>query len=238
MSDYREDNFIEFMGNVIYAVLRMIICITLISTMIIAVYEFPHIFARKDITDDYICVLNNFYISKDSSIDDVKPLNDFVDTLPPVFIREFRKNWTIIIGQHDNNEIGGYTDWGSRLIFINKQANYVDTLDIFIHELGHCFDFEYGSVSYSSLFDDVYYLYKDNFSEQYTNSPDGYSTSSSVEFFATCFKEYMLYPEHLKTVAPEAYAFVDYFYKDIQKIKYAYVYDFGDVANIVLRLAE
>lgn len=242
----KEDNFIDFMGNVIDIALRMFAWIILISAIIIGIYETPNIFTRNDITDNYTCVINNFYINEDSSVDDVKMLNEFVETLPTVFIREFRNNWRVIIGDHiplyideyDNIAIGGYTDWNSRIIFIKKQTNYTDTLDIFVHELGHCFDFEYGSVSYSDLFGDIYELYKNDFSEQYTNSPDGYSTSSTTEFFATCFKEYMLYPKYLKTVAPKAYSFVDYFYKDIQDLKYIYIYDLGAVANIMLRLAK
>ena len=206
----------------------------------------PNIFAWDDISDNYTCVANNFYINESSSVDDAEMLNEFVETLPQIFIREFRKNWRVIVGDSipypityaNDIIIGGYTDWNCRLVFVKKQLNYVDTLNIFVHEIGHCFDLEYGSISYSNLFGDVYDLYKETFLEQYTTSPDGYPTSSKAEFFATCFKEYMLYPDHLKIVAPKAYNFIDSFYKDIQKIKYVYVYDFGAVANTILRLAE
>lgn len=246
MVAHQKDNFIDFMRDVLDVFLRTIAWIVIISAMVIGAYELPHIFAREDIGDDYTCVLNNFYIDKDSGVDDVETLNDFVETLPPVFIKEFRKNWRVVITDHilisidqyDGSVVGGYTDWNSSVICIRKQTNRSDMLDTFVHELGHCFDFEYGSVSYSAVFGDIYYLYKDDFSEQYTNSPDGYSTSSSVEFFATCFKEYMLYPEHLKKEAPKAYSFVDYFCEDIRNIKYFYMYDLGAVANLILRLAE
>ena len=229
------------MGNAIDALLRMIAWILLISIIIIGIYEIPNIFTWNDIANNYTCVMNNFYIDEDSSVDDAETLNEFVETLPSVFINEFRNNWRVIIEDYipaPNVTVGGYTNWNSRIILVRKQTNSTDTLDIFIHELGHCFDFEYGSVSYSDLFGDIYDLYKDDFSEQHTISPVGYSTSSAAEFFATCFKEYLLYPEHLKMVAPKAYNFVDDFYEDIQTIKYVYVYDLGAVANTVLRLSE
>lgn len=231
------------MKNVIYAMMRMVAWILLISLIIVGIYETPNVFAWNDITDNYTYAINNFYINEDSDIDDVKMLDEFVETLPPVFIREFRNNWRVIVEDYhvavDANNIitGGYTDWNSRVIFINRQTNYDDTLNIFIHELGHCFDFEYGSVSYSDLFGNIYGLYKDDFKEKYTISPEGYSTSSSAEFFASCFKEYVLYPEHLNDVAPIAYNFVNSFYKDIQKIKYVYMYDLSDIANILSRWA-
>jgi hypothetical protein len=242
-----EDNFIGFMKDAMYAFLRMIALIILISVIIIGNYELPYyIFTQDDITDDYTYVMDNFYTDKSSSANDVEKLNDFIETLPPVFIREFRNNWMVIVADYipvpvdlnNSAAVGGYTSWYSRIIFIKRQMSFADTLDIFVHELGHCFDFEYGSVSYSYLFGDVYDLYKDDFKEKHTISPDGYATSSSVEFFATCFREYMLYPKHLKTVAPEAYNFIDYFYKNIQDIKYIYIYDLGAVGNIVLRLGK
>lgn len=241
-----KSDFAYFIENVMDVLIRMVAWILLISVMIIGIYEIPNILEWNDITDNYICVINNFYASENSSVCDVEILNELIETLPPVFISEFRNNWRVIIedyipplvGYPNNVIIGGYTDWNSRSILVRKQTNLTDTLDIFIHELGHCFDFEYGSVSYSDLFGDIYDLYKDDFNEQYTNSPDGYSTSSATEFFATCFKEYLLYPEHLKAVAPKAYNFVDDFYKDVQKIKYIYIYDLGAVANTVLRFAE
>jgi hypothetical protein len=242
----RKSDFAYFIENIVDTLLRMVAWISLISVMIIGIYEIPNISAWDDITDNYTCIMNNFYVNENSSVDDIEMLNNFIETLPPVFIEEFRNNWRVIIDDHihipidwnNNITVGGYTDWNSRIIFIRRQENYVDTLNIFVHELGHCFDLEYGSVSYSDLFSDIYGLYKNDFIEQYTNSPDGYSTSSAVEFFAACFKEYMLCPEHLKTEAPKAYNFVDYFYKDIQEIKYIYVYDLGAVANTVLRLAD
>ena len=238
-------DFIDFMKDVIDVVIRIMAWILLISVVIICIYEIPNISAWDDINNTYTCTTNNFYINQDSCANDAEILNDFVETLPPVFINEFRQNWKVVIKDSiyiqidsNNNIIGGYTDWNSRTVFVKKQTNSIDTLNIFVHELGHCFDLEYGSVSYSDFFRSIYNLYKDDFSEQYTNSPVGYPTSSEVEFFATCFKEYMLYPEHLKTVAPKAYDFVDYFYKNIQKIKYIYIYDFGAIANTISRLTE
>lgn len=242
----KKSDFAYFMEDVIDVLIRIATWILLMSIMIIGIYEMPNIYEWDDITDNYTCTINNFYINDESSIDDAKMLNEFVESLPPIFINEFRSNWRVIIDDYilspigfpNNVIIGGYTDWNSRSIFIRKETSSTDTLDTFVHELGHCFDFEYGSVSYSELFGDIYNFYKDDFIEQYTNSPTGYSTSSAVEFFAVCFKEYLLYPEHLKTAAPKAYSFIDDFYKDIQKIKYLYIYDLGAVANIAARFAE
>ena len=60
----KEDNFIDFMANVIDVVLRMLAWIILISVIIIGTYELTYIFTWDDIGDDYSCVMNNFYIDK------------------------------------------------------------------------------------------------------------------------------------------------------------------------------
>ena len=230
--------FSDFMIDAIYTSLRVISCILIISIIIVGTYEIPNVFSINNIDNDYIHVIDNFYVSEDNYADDAEELNDFIETLPPIFIKEFRKHWKVVIEDYiaapnNNIIIAGCADWHSRTIFIKREINYTDTLNTFVHELGHCFNFEYGLVSYSTSFENIYDLYKDDFIEQYTNSPNGYSVSSTTEFFAACFKEYMLCPDHLIDVAPKAYEFVDNFYKDVQKIKYIYVYDLGSVANII-----
>lgn len=242
----RKNDFLDFMEDVVFFLWRSVACILLASAIIIGVYETPNILGWNDLTDNYTCVMGNFYVNGASRVDDAEKLNEFVEALPPAFVREFKNNWRVVIedyfisttGHASDIVLGGYTDWNSRTILVKAQTEYADTLDIFAHELGHCFDFEYGSVSFSTEFGDIYNLYKDSFSEQYESSPKGYSTSSTSELFAACFKEYLLCPEHLKTVAPKAYDYVDIFYDDIQSIKYMYIYDFGSIANTVARLAE
>lgn len=224
----------------------IVIGILLFSIMVVGIYEIRNKSMQDDLSSHYTCAVDNFYIDESTRIDDVEMLNSFVDTLPPVFIKEFRKDWKVIVEDQiptpdnwpDYITIGGYTDWDSRIVIIRKQTDPYDMLDNFVHEIGHCFDFEYGSVSYSYLFSDFYELYKDDFDEQYVRALDGYSTSSPVEFFAACFKEYMLCPDHLKDTAPKAYIFVDEFYKDVEKLKHTYVYDLGSVANTLRRIAN
>jgi hypothetical protein len=220
--------------------------ILLISIMVVTVYEIHNETAQDKFTSYYTRVLNNIYIDEKADVNDAEILDSFIETLPPIFIKEFRKDWRLVIEDSipipcdwpDNIAISGYTDWHTRTIVIKKHANPSDMLDVFAHEIGHCFDFEYGSVSYSSLFREFYELYNKDFDDYYTNSPPGYSTSTPVEFFATCFKEYLLYPEHLNTEAPKAYIFIDSFYKDIQKLKHTYLYDLGTVSNTMRRMVD
>lgn len=242
----KKSDFAEFMKDAAYILLRIIAFVLLISVSIIIIYETPNILEWNAATDGYVRVADNFHIADESSSTDAEILNDFVDTLPPIFVKEFQRNWRVVIKDSipvpvdypDDVLVGGYTDWTSRTVVILRQENVDDMLNIFTHELGHCFDLEYGSVSYSDSFNDIYELYKGDFSEQSSNYLDGYSTSTNTEFFATCFNEYLLYPDHLKMAAPEAHAFIDSFYEDVQKIKYVYLYDLGTVANTVSRLAD
>ena len=241
-----EDSFIGFLGNVIERIVRVFLWSVIISGVIIFTNEMPTLSARQGLNETYKCVLNNFYIAGNDCADDARAIDDFVDTLPEAFVKEFRDSWIVIIDDNkltsvdlsSNTMVAGYTDWSERTIFITEQKQVADTLEIFVHELGHCFDFEYGSKSYSTFFKDIYAMYKDDFVDQSTLAAKGYATSSSMEFFAVAFKDYLLYPEHLNSVAPMAYKFIDSMYQDVQDIKYIYCYDFGDVANIITRLCE
>lgn len=246
MKTKKKNDFIEFMEEALFVLVRIMSIVLVASLFIIGLYEMPNIAAWDGLTDGYTCVMGNFYVNSAYSVDEASMMNEFIETLPPAFKKEFKSNWRVIVedyyitptGNINDVILGGYADWRSRVILIKKQTDPVDTLDIFVHEIGHCFDFEYGSVSFSNEFVDIYDLYKDNFSEEYNISPDGYATSTAEEFFAACFKEYLMYSDHLKTVAPKAYDYLDHFYKDVQEIKYIYVYDLGAVANTIARLTE
>ena len=226
--------------------LFIVIFILLFSIMVICNYELHNKFLQDELSSYYTCAVNNFYIDENTSVSNAETLDYFIETLPPIFVEEFRKDWKVIIEDKiplpddwpDYIQINGYTDWNSRTVLIRDRENTSEMLGSFVHELGHCFDLEYGSVSHSSLFNEFYELYKEDFSECSTNIPPGYSTSSTDEFFATCFKEYLLYPEHLNETAPKAYIFVDNFYKDVEKLRRFFTYDLGTVANTLKRLAN
>lgn len=240
----QDDSFLSYIGNVLYSFFSITVRVLLIAAAIVTIYEVPDVFAWDDTINNYIKVNDNFYTDDISNKDTINQLDTFVEELPPIFVKEFKSCWRVIIEDNDNisyyngNIVGGYTDWSSRTIYIQEQADFNDTLEIFAHELGHCLDFEYGSMSYSDWFNEIYETYKDTFSTQYTNSPDGYETSSAEEFFAACFEEYLLYPEHLKETAPKAYKFIDNYYEKLEKLNHIYIYDFGAVANTISRMAE
>lgn len=234
------------MKKAITIFLCVVVFILLFSLMVVGIYEIHNKSMQDDLSSYYTCAVNNFYIDESTSISDVETLDSFVETLPSNFIKEFRKDWKVIIEDKipapeewpDNVLINGYTDWNSRLVLIRNRSDSSEMLNSFVHELGHCFDLEYGSVSHSYLFSDFYELYKDDFNDYSTSAPPGYSTSSTDEFFATCFKEYLLHPEHLKEVAPKSYIFIDCFYKDVEEMKRSFTYDLGTVANTLRRLAN
>lgn len=227
------------------------VCIVIMSLMFICVYEYIDRAAQTSIVSNYSYEIDNLYVDKDCNIENAKKINAIIDKLPFNFVREFRTDWKIVIGssipyafiEHENIpldyesqgiSIDGYTNWQTRIIFIREQSDVNQMFEVFIHEIGHCLDFEYGSVSYSDEFQEVYLLYCDNFVDKDVGVLNQYCTTSRDEFFANCFKEYILSPEHLQSQSPQAYIFIDNFYKDIQKT--IFLYDINDIICTLRRL--
>lgn len=224
-----------------YAVLWIFI----VSIITVSIYEYHNKSRIDTITSHYTHTTDNFYVDKSCDEETISAMNELIDTLPPVFIKEFRDDWFVIIEDRiptpsnwpSNVSIDAYTHWQRRTIIIKNQ-DCDKMLNVFAHEIGHCFDFEYGSVSHSDIFHEIYETYRDAFLEKDPYATPRYATASPVEFFATCFKEYLLYPEHLKTEAPEAYNFIDLFYNNVLEMEHGYWYDLGAIANTLRRIAE
>lgn len=234
-----------FVGALVYIMIMLLI--------FICIFEHCDKSTQESIVSNYSHGMDNFYIDDGCNVENIEKINMFVDKLPSNFVTEFRNDWKVLIGsdipyifiEHENIpldykthgiSIDGYTNWQTRIIFIREQLDVNQMLKVFIHELGHCLDFEYGSISYSNAFQEIYLLHRDNFVEKDDDSLKQYCTISRDEFFATCFKEYILFPEHLQDQSSQAYMFIDNFYKDIQKINLIFLYDFNDIICILRRL--
>ena len=125
----------------------------------------------------------------------------------------FSDGWKIVLGENvlcDYSEgYAGVTIWESRTILLNSYDDPEIEYRVFIHEFGHYFDLANGFLSSSSEFKKLYTLYKDSYTELDELIPDKYPRSTPQEFFASCFKEYYYCPEHLRSIAPLAYDFLN-----------------------------
>jgi hypothetical protein len=87
-----------------------------------------------------------------------------------------------------------------------------------VHEFGHFIDFTYSGGTYLSRnadFQVLYEKYKSSYKESGIGANAGYATSQATEFFATTFKDYLLYSSKLKSQAPEVYSFMDNLFKTV-----------------------
>lgn len=213
--------------------------------LIIGCYLCVYSYSRFEHEEQVLC-LKNYFATSENIYTDVTPneettlkITEFISSLSPNISSVFLKDWKIIISpnapralnlstdeiQHPSTEsentteiisILGYSDWHLRLIFIKAQPDPVTMFHVFVHELGHCFDYEFGTPSSTDKFKQIYALYKDTFIEiDNTNTSVNHINSTEEEFFATVFKEYFLSPEHLKINAPQAYEFFDALYAQV-----------------------
>lgn len=202
-----------------------------------------HSYNRFDKEGQASCLANythaagNYYLDVTPNDECLIMLQALVSSLSSNVSDAFLKDWKVIIspnmpdsfvvpedklvysGQLTNGSeevlVLGYSNWHLRTMFIRAQQEPTSVLKVFAHELGHYFDYEFGSPSASAVFGKIYREHKDSFTEHDSADTIGYSAVSQQEFFATVFKEYLLAPRHLKAVAPDAYDYIDGIYKDV-----------------------
>lgn len=193
---------------------------------------------------DYSLITDNVYSDSSITEDTMYAFENFISVLLPAFISQlstnvvapFNEDWSVIISaefpatlEKFNSEnslkapdqidldyvISGYSNWQLRIIYIYLQADPSKMYESFIHELGHCFDYEFGSPSLSGEFLDIYSTYKASSAEKGEDAFSKYAVSTTSEFFASVFTEYFLTPEHLEEIAPDAYHYFDNLYKEV-----------------------
>lgn len=201
-----------------------------IITCFICVFSYGYYNSDEQtlILKDYSNIEDNFYTdnSTDANIEAINRMDAFISSLSTNVAKVFSKDWVFIVTDNipindanqtnsENIIINGASHWRTRTVFILSDWDIKRLNVVFVHELGHCFDYEFGSLSSTDEFKNIYLLYKDTYVEQIRYSPEKYAASSESEFFATLFKEYFISPHSLKLQAPEAYDYIDTIYKKV-----------------------
>lgn len=100
-------------------------------------------------------------------------------------------------------DIAGLFVENESTIYISSKRNYINHATI--HEFGHFFDYINDWSSTSEDFINIYIEEKDNLQ---IISHDNHYKSSSSEFFATSFQQYLKNPKKLKNEAPKTYNYL------------------------------
>lgn len=163
-------------------------------------------------------ILEKYNISEDSTeliynLEDVElqeELNLFINTIPSKYLDIIYQNdWKIIFVEDiksidvneytsiDDAECYGLADGAKKLIYMVDTDNNELTKMNLTHEIGHAIDYSLGySTSYSLL--DLYSKYKETGYTGYNESTAlQYAVTNEKEFFATTFKDFIMYPQLL-----------------------------------------
>jgi hypothetical protein len=198
---------------------------TSLNTTAIAGYESENIVADKRGTITYKQLSDG--ILYDTSISDtyVKQAKSWLTSIPKsVMARFISDGWTyiftdekLVIGNSNADYYTALCNYRYLVISIRvgiRQASQQNA----IHEFGHFVDYTYSNGTYLSNnpdFQALFEKYKSTYKESGSGATVGYATSQATEFFATTFKDYLLYGSKLKTQAPDAYAYMDNLYKTV-----------------------
>lgn len=163
-----------------------------------------------------------FYVKEEFDKERIKPLREFINSMPQTAHDAMNDDWAIIIApdvpislfnssimsikNYDTSEmkVGGFTFTQPRVIYLNSELNDEDFYRSFVHEVGHFISFEYASQHGSSEWEKIYRSI-----DKEKIDMDAYEMSNEAEFFAGCYEKYHTNPDLLKQSVPDAYTFMD-----------------------------
>lgn len=248
---------ISFLKSLLINAFYVLMFLIIAGCVYIYSYRYYDVSRQDAALEEQTLITDNFYSSNkdESSIKNVSLMNDFLSSLPSNVSALFQNKWAIVLvdemplssqdSDEDTKEPGasdaetvGYCDWRPRLIYVKTQTNPEKLLSTFVHELGHVFDYEFGTPSETDEFKLIYSLYKGTYKEDPSFSAPDYISSTPAEFFATIFKDYLLYPEHLQSSAPEAYEFIGKLYNEASEIEAANTSFKYDLQSVLLNIKK
>lgn len=133
------------------------------------------------------------------------------ENLPEHITTYINGNWTVIVSEkepieYEENGIiaAGITYYEWNIIWLEYDFDE----RTFAHECGHAYD-ELLMVSYSKEFTQIYEKYKNSYIEYGMCEIREHSISSSSEFFAALFSDYILHSDYVNEKAPEIKMYFD-----------------------------
>lgn len=107
--------------------------------------------------------------------------------------------------------LGGISFKQSKVIFLNEE--YVDTS--LLHEIGHAVNSEFGLLSETEEFKNIYESEKNNFDCYVGDGDEEHCTKNESEYFAEAFHQYLLASDLLKEDCPATYEYIDNFLNNL-----------------------
>lgn len=176
---------------------------------------------RQEITKIYHITEDKMIYGLDDE-EKLEILEDTLEIIPDKYLDKIQdKQWKIIIVEEINQEqesiqedkpaddaiCMGTAKLYPRLIYL-QDTDIKELKEILLHEFAHAIDFTFEFSSKS----DFYNMYKDYKEKGYIGYNESkslkYATRNEKEFFATVFKDLLLYPNYLKENAPDVYNYL------------------------------
>lgn len=212
-----------------------IIGAVLVYTVII---ELSTIEAQSMIHDTYKQTeSHNVYIDDDLDEEaQLSKVKNVIKKLPKGQSDRFKNKWIILISKKcpfDNfiteGTIMGTTYYSTNIIWMHPDFSEKELA----HEFGHMFSFCCGEICKSKQFKEIY-LNNWNYIEANKTVVDSHCVSSSSEFFAEMFAEYLYYPDNLKDGATECYEFINNVRDDAWRL--SFLGEYYGVINRMFRI--
>lgn len=174
-----------------------------VSTM--EAQDFVHSNYKQSTTNVYVD--NNLDVeSQQEKVDEVLSL------IPKYLLDEINDNWMILISKEcpfesfvTNGTVKGTTYYLTNTIWMHPDF----TSHELAHEFGHVLSFKYGEIANSKDFKNIYKNNWNQYVDYGKTVIETHCISSSSEYFAQMFAEYIYYPDYLKEYNNEVYNYMD-----------------------------
>lgn len=198
---------------------------TSINTAAIAGYESENMLAEKRGTVLYKSLSDGIIYDTSLSNTYVKQAKSWHTSIPKNAMARFVSDgWTFIftdekllIGNSNPDLYTALCNYKYKVISIRVDIRQASQQNA-VHEFGHFIDYTYSNGTYlsnNSDFQMLYEKYKSSYKEYGIGANAGYAASQATEFFATTFKDYLLYRSKLKAQAPEVYSYMENLFKTV-----------------------
>ena len=155
----------------------------------------------------------NVYVDENLDVEtQQKKVDETLELLPKYLFDEINDNWIVLISKEcpfeglvTSGTVKGTTYYFTNIIWMHPDF----TSHELAHEFGHVLSFKFGEIANSNKFKAIYKNNWDKYIDYGKTVVETHCISSSSEYFAQMFAEYIYYPDYLKENNHEVYEYMD-----------------------------
>lgn len=197
-----------------FKIARIIILVVVGTLLVYGLISAVSTMEAQDLVhSNYKQSTTNLYVDNNLDVEvQQDKVDEVLSLIPRYLFDEINDNWIILIsnecpfeGLLTNGTVKGTTYYLTNIIWMHPDF----TSHELAHEFGHVLSFKFGEIANSNDFKTIYKNNWDKYINYDQTVVETHCISSSSEYFAHMFAEYIYYPDYLKENNNEVYTYMD-----------------------------